>query len=142
MAEYSREQLGLDRVFFITSPNPPHRHFDILDADQRYALVSQAVADNPCYEASRIELDRNGTSYTIDTLRELHRQYPQAELNLIIGEDNLQYIGKWKNAAEIFSLARIIVAPRTKANHQTHRPPGAVPDAEGRPGRYAGSSAR
>jgi nicotinate-nucleotide adenylyltransferase len=114
MAEYSCEQLGLNRVFFITSPNPPHRHFDLLDAAERYDLVLHAVADNPNYEASRIEMDRQGISFTIDTLRTMHAQHPKAELNLILGEDNLQYIGKWKDAREIFSLARIVVAPRSK----------------------------
>jgi nicotinate-nucleotide adenylyltransferase len=114
MAEFSRRQLGLDKVFFITSPNPPHRHFDILDAQERFELVSAAVANNPHFEASRAELDRSGTSYTIDTVRTFHQQYPDAGLHLIIGEDNLQYMGKWKNAGEIFDMAQLVVAPRTK----------------------------
>ena len=114
MAEYGRLQLGLTKVLFITSPNPPHRHFDILDAERRHELVSAAVAGNPHYQASRAELERGGTSYTIDTLRSLREQFPDSGLDLIIGEDNLQYIGKWKQAAEIFRLCRIVVAPRSK----------------------------
>jgi nicotinate-nucleotide adenylyltransferase len=114
MAEFSRQQLGLERVYFVTTPNPPHRHFDILDSQRRHELVAAAVADNKYYEASTVELEREGPSYTIETLREFKRQHGPAGLNLIIGEDNLQYIGKWKDAAEIFSLARIVVAPRTK----------------------------
>jgi nicotinate-nucleotide adenylyltransferase len=114
MAEYGRLQLGLEKVLFITSPSPPHRHFDLLDAEHRHELVSAAVADNPHYQASRAELERGGTSYTIDTVRTLHEQFPDSRLNLIIGQDNLQYIGKWKQAQEIFRLCRIIVAPRTK----------------------------
>lgn len=114
MAEFARQDLGLDRVLFITSPNPPHRHEDLLDAELRFKLVSSAVADNPDYEASRIELDRQGPSYTIDTLKQLQQLYPDSELYLIIGEDNLQYVASWKQADEIFRLAHIVVAPREK----------------------------
>jgi nicotinate-nucleotide adenylyltransferase len=97
---------------FITSPNPPHRHHDLLDGELRHELVSAAVAQNPHFESSRIELERSGPSYTVDTLEALRKQYPTASLNLIIGEDNLPFIARWYRAADIFAAARIVVAPR------------------------------
>lgn len=133
IAESARDQLKLEKILFITSPNPPHRHTDIIDAEMRHRLVSAAVADNPNFEASRVELERSGPSYTIDTLRTLKPLYPDARLNLIIGEDNLQYLHQWHEAAEIFKLCRIVVAARAKqATHENklENPSGSLDEAD------------
>lgn len=122
MAECAREQAELDKVLFITSPNPPHRKDDLLEAEHRHELVIAAVADNPAFEASRLELDRTAggaPSYTVDTLLELKALLSpefgdQLGLSLIIGQDNLNYIGQWHRADEIFRLAELVVAPRVK----------------------------
>jgi nicotinate-nucleotide adenylyltransferase len=122
MADFALKTLKLDRVIFVTSPAPPHRRVDLLEAEQRYNLVSAAVAGNPEYEASRIELDRAGPSYTIDTIKQLKREHPDSQLYLIIGEDNLQYIASWKQADEIFQCAQLVVAPRVKQTDKTVDP--------------------
>jgi nicotinate-nucleotide adenylyltransferase len=116
MAESARDQGGLEEVLFITSPNPPHRKDDLLDAESRHELVEAAVSDNQLFEPSRMELDRSGgPSYTVDTLKTLAERYGAGvELNLIIGQDNLGYIGQWHKAAEIFTLCTLLVAPRVK----------------------------
>jgi nicotinate-nucleotide adenylyltransferase len=119
MAELARQTLNLDRVFFVTSPAPPHRSVDLLNAEERFKLVSAAVATHPAYEASRIELDRSGPSYTVDTLKQLQRDNPDSQLYLIIGEDNLKYIASWKQADEIFQCAQLVVAPREKQTDKT-----------------------
>jgi len=113
LAECARDQFELYKVLFITSARPPHRHSDLLDAENRHALVEAAVADNPFFEASRLELDRPHLSYTVETLKELKSEYGKdVRLNLIVGGDNVSSLGQWHKAEEIFKLCRILAAPR------------------------------
>jgi nicotinate-nucleotide adenylyltransferase len=122
MAESARDQFNLEKVLFITSPMPPHRSKDLMDAASRHAIVEAATADNPYFEPCQIELKRSGPSYTSDTLKELQAQYGEKTvLNLIIGEDNLRYLTQWHEAQTIFQLARILVAPRERV--ETSAPP-------------------
>lgn len=81
IAECARDQFGLEKVFFVTSPRPPHRSTDLLDGEARHLMVSAAVADNPHFEASRLELERSGPSYTSETIRSLLRIYTDKETN-------------------------------------------------------------
>lgn len=113
VAERARDQYQLDKVLFITSGVPPHRHADLLDGQCRHEMVQTAVADNPLFEASRLELDRAGPSYTVDTLRELKQLYGEGVRgNLIVGADNVDSLSQWHEAEQIFRLARLLVAPR------------------------------
>lgn len=115
MAEVAWDQAQLEKMLFVTSPSPPHRNQDLLDAEQRHLLVEAACADNEHFEPSRIELDRRGPSYTVDTLESLKEIYgPDCRLNLLIGEDNLPFISQWHRANRIFELTRLLVAPRVK----------------------------
>ncbi len=118
IAECARDQFALDKVLFITSGRPPHRDHDLLDAEDRHAMVEAAVKNNPFFEASRMELDRPGPSYTVDTLRQVKKEEGEhASLNLIVGADNVPYVEQWKEAAEIFKLSRLLVAPRSKSSN-------------------------
>ena len=111
LAQFARDQFKLEKIVVVTSPNPPHRHEDLLDAEKRYELVELACRDNPFFEASRIELERVGPSYTVDTVRDLKKlEGPDCRLNLIVGQDNLQALRSWHDADDLFSLARILVA--------------------------------
>ena len=111
VAEEMREALGLDRVLFVPAGNPVFkRDQEVTDAEARFAEVSAAVADNPLFEASRIEIDRPGDTFTVDTLRELHELHPEAELYFIVGSDAAADIGKWRAVAEIAQLAHLAVA--------------------------------
>lgn len=113
MAECARDQFELEKVLFITSANPPHRISGLLDKEERHEMVAAAVADNPFFEASRLEMDRAGLSYTVDTLRLVKENCgADTRLNLIIGEDNLPYIKQWRESSEILRLCRLLVAPR------------------------------
>jgi len=113
IAECARDQFKLDRVFFITSPNPPHRQDQgLLDARARHGMVIAAVAGNPKFEASSVELDRGGLSYTIDTVEHFKTLYPDTKLSLIIGGDNVKYLKDWHCAAELFKNCHFLVAPR------------------------------
>lgn len=114
MCEGIREEFGLEKVIFIPAKIPPHKTgFKITDAFDRLKMVRLAIAGNPHFEASDLEMKRDGSSYTVDTLMEFHRLYGgQKQLGLIVGADSLVQIETWKNFTEIFRLATIIVAPR------------------------------
>jgi nicotinate-nucleotide adenylyltransferase len=88
-------------------------------------IVERAVRGLPVLEASSLELDREGPSYTVDTLTEVGRLYPGAELVLLVGADAFADMGTWRDAGRIFELARVVVVDR--ADH----PPPQAPQLEG-----------
>jgi nicotinate-nucleotide adenylyltransferase len=111
-AQCARDEFGLDKVLFIPNGQPPHKT-NVLDKELRWEMVVAATAGHPYFEANRIELDRVGPSYTLDTLTALKAQYGQdCRLNLIIGIDNVEPIPRWYKADEIFKLVRLLIAPR------------------------------
>ena len=113
IAQCPQDQFNLDRVFFVVSPNPPHRQDQgLLEAEARHKMAVAAVADNPKFEASRVELDRGGLSYTIDTVEHFKSLYPGAKISLIIGGDNVKYLKDWHRAEELFKNCHFLVAPR------------------------------
>jgi nicotinate-nucleotide adenylyltransferase len=115
LAEFARDQFDLEKVIVVTSPNPPHRHQDLLEAELRHELVVAACEENKYFIPSRIELDRSGPSYTVDTLRAIKEQENDDDirLNLLVGQDNLLGLKEWHEAPALFSLCRILVATRT-----------------------------
>lgn len=96
-AEVARDELALDSVLFVPAANPPHKMGDrVTDAAARVAMLELALADEDGFELSRIELERDGPSYTIDTLGELERARADAELWFITGSDAFVEIQTWK----------------------------------------------
>ena len=90
LAETARETIALDRVVFIPTYQPPHKRAKgLLPGETRLELIRCAIKDHPAFVASEIELERRATSYTIDTVKSLHAQLPQAKLFLLIGADML-----------------------------------------------------
>lgn len=113
IAEFAWDQFELDKVIFIPNSTPPHKNKDILDKESRYELVQAAIANNEHFQISRMEMDREGPSYTVDTLTQLKSQWGEdTQLNLIIGQDNLGYLTEWHDAPRLFKLCRILVASR------------------------------
>ena len=122
IANCAQEQFSLEKVLFITSPNPPHRDDELLDPKARYEMVEAALLGSKHFEASNIELLREGPSYTIDTVEDLEESYPtDTRFNLILGEDNLLQLETWQRASDIAKKCRILVAPRAaQAPHSVH----------------------
>lgn len=120
IAEQAREKMGLDRVLFIPSGNPPHkRDIEVTAAEDRYNMVQKAIEGNPYFEASRMEIDRGGYTYTVDTLRELRRIYGEnALLYFIIGADILWDLPGWKEQRQVFSLCEFIAVLRPGYDRQ------------------------
>ena len=114
LAEKARCALGLDAVLFIPTGNPVFkRDIEVTPAQTRLAMVRSAVGDNPFFDASAIEIERGGDTYTVDTLRELREHYPSnVEFFFITGSDAARDLWKWKEAAEIARLTKVVVATR------------------------------
>lgn len=113
IARAALEHARLDRVVFVVSARPPHKkHGPFADAESRYNMVKAALEEEPLMEASRIELDRTGLSYTVDTLAEFQRAYPSSELFLIIGYDALADLPSWRSPETIVACARLLVVRR------------------------------
>ena len=121
LAETAREQLALDRVVFIPASVPPHKGAKgLLPGAVRLKLVQLATRDHPHFAVSDIELQRSGPSYTIDTVKLLKTQAPEAKLFLLIGEDMLTV--KWASWAQLKRMCTIVAArrpTRTKARKES-----------------------
>lgn len=137
VAEYVRTHLGLDRVYFVTAKLPPHKTHHMADAELRHAMVEAAVKDKPHLVPCRLELDRPGTSYTVDTFRQLQASLgPNVRLNLIASAEYLipdspSWIKNWEGATELFKLCRIVVTPRRHMDASMARDWAAlVPEAD------------
>jgi nicotinate-nucleotide adenylyltransferase len=117
IAEEVREALGLDRVLFVPAPRPPHKlDEEVAPIADRVAMVELAVAANPSFAVSEIEMGRDGPSYTVDTLAELAgeaaRQGVARELFFIISAEALADIREWHEPERLLELARLAVVPR------------------------------
>jgi nicotinate-nucleotide adenylyltransferase len=113
IANHIVEHTDLDEVWFVISPHSPFKKKSTLLADHhRYALVNYAVEDNPNLWASNIEFGLPQPSYTAHTLTFLEEKYPMKEFALIMGEDNIINIDKWKNYEFIIDNFPIYVYPR------------------------------
>lgn len=137
LAVAAREQLTLDRVLFVVAADPPHKDHrnDMAAAQDRWRMVELALAGTDGLEASRIELDRPGKSYTVDTLRQLHRQEPGAEIFLIIGRDNVSDMATWQDPEGILALCTVAAGSRLtpdKSAGQAGAPGSTLPDLASR----------
>ena len=113
MAEHVFQRMELESIVFIPAYVPPHKlGQDFAPAQDRYAMTELAVADNPHFTVSDMELKRTGVSYTIDTIRQLHAQYEDRELNFIIGADSMAQLHTWHNIEEMLELTRFVAVWR------------------------------
>jgi nicotinate-nucleotide adenylyltransferase len=107
------ERCGFPQVTFVPAARSPHKGPAAADAEHRLAMLRLATAGEAVFDVCQLELDRNGPSYTYDTLTELKRRHgPQTDLNLLIGADALQDLPLWHRASELLDLANVIVAYR------------------------------
>ncbi len=113
LGETAREQLGLDSVLFMPTGQPWRKSGrDITPAAHRVEMLRRTIADNPAFELSLMEVEREGPSYTVDTLQELMRAGPGSEIFLIVGEDSLLDLPNWKAPERVVELATLVVAAR------------------------------
>jgi len=102
LASEAQTQLELNRLLWILTPEPPHKQDQLITStEHRLAMVKLAIADNPAFELSSIELDRPGPHYTLDTIKLIAKQNPSADIIPIIGEDSLRDLPTWHQPQEL-----------------------------------------
>ena len=106
-------RFGLDEVVFVPTGQPTFKQDqDVTAAEHRYLMTVIATASNPRFTVSRVDVDRSGVTYTVDTLRDLKNERPDAELFFITGADAIAQILTWKDAEELFSMAQFVAVTR------------------------------
>ncbi|HLF27808.1 MAG TPA: nicotinate-nucleotide adenylyltransferase [Anaerolineae bacterium] len=114
IARAARERLRLDRVLFAPAGvQPLKQERPISPPDQRAQMVERAIAGEPGFELSRIDLDRPGPHYSVDLLRIVAGIYPGAQLWFILGEDSLKDLLRWRDPQRLIELARLAVLHRS-----------------------------
>jgi len=118
----------LDEVIFVPTGEPWQKsNRKVSAAEDRYLMTVIATASNPRFSVSRVDIERGGTTYTIDTLRDLREIHPDAELFFITGADALEQILSWRQAEELFSLAHFVGVTRPGYHLDSrHLPAGSV----------------
>ncbi len=113
VAKYAIENLGLDKLIFIPASKSPFKNKTSYANDEKRIDMINLVKPSKS-EVSTFEIKRGGTSYTIDTVKYFKNKYPNAEIFLLIGSDNLSKLHKWKSISEISKMAKIIIFRRDK----------------------------
>ncbi|MDF2539123.1 MAG: hypothetical protein K0S76_2144 [Herbinix sp.] len=117
LAQQALEQMKLDKILFMPSKNPPHKKKQEIVSDQcRKDMIRLAIMGNPQFELSSLEFEREGTTYTADTLTILTQENPDTEYYFIIGADSLFMMQNWKAPQTVFRLSTILVAGRDRVN--------------------------
>ncbi|HBA69109.1 MAG TPA: nicotinate-nucleotide adenylyltransferase [Lachnospiraceae bacterium] len=113
LAESARESLGLDNVIFIPSGQPYMKTgMKIADKQMRLEMTRLAIQDNPFFTLSALEVEREGNSYTYETLETLRREEPETDFYFIAGADSLFSMEKWRNPEIIFQNCAVLAAAR------------------------------
>jgi nicotinate-nucleotide adenylyltransferase len=112
--EETRLRFGLDQVIFVPNREPPHkRDYQVSPPEHRFAMVALATASNAYFEASRVEIDRPGPSYTVDTMRLFRERFGEAcRLYFIIGVDAILEPVAWHQPEEIARLCEFVIVTR------------------------------
>ena len=113
-ASEAQAEFGLDEVVFVPTGRPWQKSGQqVAPAEHRYLMTVVATASNPRFTVSRVDIDRSGTTYTIDTLRDLRAERgDDVELFFITGADAMAQILSWKSSAEVFELAHFVGVTR------------------------------
>jgi nicotinate-nucleotide adenylyltransferase len=122
------DRFGLDEVVFVPTGQPWQKaEREVSRAEDRYLMTVVATASNPRFSVSRVDIDRNGPTYTADTLADLRTERPDAELYFITGADALAQILSWHRLDELFQLAHFVGVTRPGYElEDDHLPDGAV----------------
>lgn len=126
-AEEARAKLGLREVVFVVAGLPPHKlDEEITPAEDRYAMVELAIASNPHFSLSRIDIDRPGPSYTVDTIALLRHKWTE-EIYFIMGMDSLMEIATWHQPQRLIQLCRLVAVERLGFTPDLERLEVAIP---------------
>lgn len=117
LAEECRTQLNLDKLLWVVTDNPPHkRYVNISPIESRVKMVLKAIEGNPSFEVSRVDIDRPGPHFAIDTIKILQEQFPDGELFYLMGGDSLHNLPSWRQPDEIIRVCAGIGVMRRHAD--------------------------
>lgn len=118
-AKIATERLGFSKVIFVPTGNPPHKKIpeDTATTEQRLEMTKIAAKENSRFEVSDMEIKRGGESYTLLTITELAKEYPEDELYFIVGTDMLLSFEKWYKPEEILKKCSLVVVPRRREHY-------------------------
>ena len=112
-ASEAAAELSLDEVVFVPTGRPPFKQdYAVTTPEHRYLMAVIATASNPRFTVSRVDVDRPGLTYTVDTLRDLSAERPDADLFFITGADAIQQILTWKDVDSLWSMAHFVAVTR------------------------------
>lgn len=119
LGESAYDQFGLDSVYFMPSKNPPHKDIkEVISDSHRTNMVKLAIADNPHFEFSDVELLREGYTYTVDTITYLKETLKETEFYFIIGADSLFMLDQWYEADKLLKMMHFVAATRDHATEE------------------------
>ena len=104
-------RMNLDEVLFVPTGQPADKP-NVTSSEHRYLMTVIATASNPRFQVSRVDIDRPGPTFTIDTLRDMRQRFPGAELFFITGADAMTQVLTWRDAEELWSLAQFVGVTR------------------------------
>jgi len=112
IAEQAREALELAGILFIPAGQPVHRDAPHGAATHRVRMVELAIADNPAFSVSRVEVDADRPSYTVDTLEQLRRERPDDDFVVIVSSETASFLPTWSRPTRLLELAEVAIVPR------------------------------
>ncbi|MEP6984883.1 MAG: nicotinate-nucleotide adenylyltransferase [Chloroflexota bacterium] len=116
LAQHALDAIGFSRLLFVPAADPPHKQQETKSpVEHRLAMLDCAIVDNPYFAISRVDVDRPGPHYSVDMVRLLQADYPQAELYFIMGGDSLRDLPKWQQPQELIRLCKIAVMRRPQS---------------------------
>lgn len=131
LAESCREQLKLDAIWFIPAFVSPHKQGrEVVDANTRVEMLQLAIGGHEAFSVSRMEVDRGGLSYTVETLAAIHDQRPDDELFLLLGADALEDFPHWREPGRICELATLATVHRAGSPPPSFAPLASIVPAE------------
>lgn len=108
-----QHRFNLDEVVFVPTYTQPFKtRQNATDPEHRYLMANVATASNPRFSVSRVDIDRKGVTYTVDTLREIRKEYGEVELYFITGADALSRLEEWKDCEELLTMAHFVGVTR------------------------------
>lgn len=133
LAQHAFDALKLDQLLFIPAANPPHKQGDTKSLiEHRLAMLKLAIADNPQFSISRVDVDRPGPHYSVDMLRILHSEYPHSDLFFVMGGDSLRDLPKWYQPDQVIRLCKLAVMRRPQTDISTDMHHDLLPELAGR----------
>ncbi len=115
LAEYALDALDLSCVLFVPAADPPHKYPVRVGIEHRLPMLECAIAGNDKFAVSRVDVDRPGPHYSVDTIRILQKQQPETDFYFVMGGDSLHNLPGWYHPQELIALCKLVVMGRPGA---------------------------